>query len=80
MSDTATRARAAWLAAIAEQGWRRACLADAARLSGLTEDEVRTQAGDPLDWQRLSKQVALAAALPSGADSIAAALGQAAVS
>lgn len=49
MSDIATRARAGWLAAIAEQGWRRACLADAARLSGLTEDEVRTQAGDRVD-------------------------------
>lgn len=49
MSDIATRARAGWLAAIAEQGWRRASLADAARLSGLTEDEVRTQAGDRVD-------------------------------
>ena len=36
-----------------------------------------TQAGDPLDWQRLGKRLALAAAVPSGADSVAAVLSQA---
>lgn len=36
-----------------------------------------TQAGDSLDWQRLGKRLALAGAVPSGADTIAAALAQA---
>jgi hypothetical protein len=49
MSDVATRARSGWLAAIAEKGWRRASLADAAHLSGLAEADIRTHAGDRID-------------------------------
>lgn len=49
MSDPAPRAQAGWLAAIAEKGWRRAAPADAARLSGLTEADIRTHADDRID-------------------------------
>ena len=38
-----------------------------------------TQAGEPLDWQRLSKRLVLDAVVPSGGDTVAAALSQAGV-
>lgn len=38
-----------------------------------------TQAGEPLDWQRLSKRLVLDAVVPSSGDTVAAALSQAGV-
>jgi hypothetical protein len=49
MSDLSERATAGWLAAIAEQGWRRADAAEAARLSGLGVADIGTHAGDRVD-------------------------------
>ena len=46
MTDLSDRAQAGWLSAIAEAGWRRADVADAARLSGLTDAELRAHSGD----------------------------------
>jgi hypothetical protein len=47
--DITGRGQSAWLDAIAKWGWRRADLADAARLSGLSADEIRALAGDRID-------------------------------
>lgn len=49
MTDLSDRAQAAWLSAIAEAGWRRADVADAARMSGLAEADIRAHGGDRVD-------------------------------
>jgi ubiquinone biosynthesis protein COQ9 len=49
MADFASQALSGWLAAIGEMGWRRAGLADAARISGLSADDIRARLGDRVD-------------------------------
>lgn len=49
MSGVREQAHEGWLAAIAELGWRRAGVADAARLGGLSAEDIRAAAGDRID-------------------------------
>lgn len=71
MTDVPDRAVEGWIAAIGEKGWRGAGPADAARLSGLSAEEVRTSARDRIDalaalQDRIAAEAAAGAAEAGG--------------